>query len=80
MKDRRKTDSRVAEVRDRGSVSVALKGNEKHRLTGEPVTTDQHPTSGSSSGTNRAFHNKQEKGLKDSCMEPHGSSCGPAPH
>lgn len=80
MKDRRKTDSRGAEVRDRGSVSVALEGNEKRRLTGEPVRTDQQPTSGSSSGTNRAFHIKQEKGQKDSWMEPHGYSCGPAPH
>lgn len=55
MKDRRKTDSRVAEERDRGSVSVALEGKEKARLTGEPMRTDQHTTSGSSSGANRAF-------------------------
>lgn len=44
MKGRRRSDSRRVEERDRGSVSVALEGKEKHRLTGEPVRIDR-PTS-----------------------------------
>lgn len=45
VKDRRKSDSRGVEERDRGSVSVALEGKEKHRLTGEPVRIDRPASS-----------------------------------
>lgn len=41
VKERRKSDSREVEERDRGSVSIALEGKEKHRLTGEPVRIDR---------------------------------------
>lgn len=41
VKDRRKTDSRVEEERNRGSVSIALDGRKKRRLTGELVRIDR---------------------------------------
>lgn len=40
VKDRRKTD-RVVEERNRGSVSIALDGRKKRRLTGELVRIDR---------------------------------------
>ena len=44
VKGRRKSDSREVEEWEKGSVSIALESQKKHRLTGEPVRIDR-PTS-----------------------------------
>lgn len=81
VKDRKKTDSRVVEERDGGSVSVALEGNKKHWLTGEPVRIDR-PTSSFLRELiwhQQSFYVKQEKRLEDPYTQTHVYSCGSAP-
>lgn len=82
VKERRKSDSRGAEDRDRGSVSVTSEGKQKQRLTGEPVRIDQ-PTSSCHRELiwhQQSFCVKQEKGQEDPCICPHMYICDPAPH
>lgn len=72
-----KSDSRGAQERDGGSVSTALEGEQKARLTGEPVRIDR-PTSSCQQELiwhQQSFYVKQGKGQEDPRVQSQACSC-----
>lgn len=72
-----KSDSGGAQERDRGSVSTALEGEQKARLTGEPVRIDR-PTSSCQRELiwhQQSFYVKQGKGQEDPRVQSQACSC-----